>query len=202
MAITVLGIAGSTRRGGNSETLLDRALDGAKHAGAEIDKLALGDLAISPCICPLSEDCTPTGVCTVLDDMQSLYARLLNADLIFIAFGVTFRGVPAQTKAMFDRTQPLWIKKYVMGEDLRQERGPGKAVILATADRDDPTEFDGAIQATRSWLVSIHFREEARLLVPSLIRPTDVLTNTEALAQAHDLGERLALEGQSAAARP
>ena len=182
--------------------MLDRALDGAKHAGGETHKLTLGDLAISPCICPLSEDCTPTGVCTVLDDMQSLYARLRSADLIFIAFGVTFRGVPAQTKAMFDRTQPLWIKKYVMGDDLRNGRGSGKALILATADRDDPTEFDGAIQATRSWLVSIHFREAARLLVPGLIRPTDVLANTEALTRAHDLGERLAQEEQSAAARP
>ena len=202
MAITVLGIAGSTRRGGNSETLLDRALDGATHAGAETHKLTLGDLAISPCICPQSEDCTPTGVCTVLDDMQSLYARLLSADLIFIAFGVTFRGVPAQTKAMFDRTQPLWIKKYIMGQDLRNGRGPGKALIIATADRDDPLEFDGAIQATRSWLVSIHFREGARLLVPGVVRPTDVLANTEALTQALDLGESLAREEQSVAARP
>ena len=200
MTITVLGIAGSTRRGGNSEALLDRALEGAGQAGASTDKLTLQDMAISPCICPQSEDCLPTGVCTVLDDMQGLYARLLSADLIFIAFGVTFRGVPAQTKALFDRTQPLWIRKYVMGHDLRQDRGPGKALILATADRDDPSEFDGAIQATRSWLVSVHFREEARLLVSGLVRPTDVLSKTGALTEAYDLGARLASEEQASAA--
>ena len=199
MTITVLGIAGSTRRG-NSEALLDRALEGAGQAGASTDKLTLQEMAISPCICPQSEDCMPTGVCTVLDDMQGLYARLLSADLIFIAFGVTFRGVPAQTKALYDRTQPLWIRKYVMGHDLRKDRGPGKALILATADRDDPSEFDGAMQATRSWLVSVHFREEARLLVSGLVRPTDVLSNTGALAEAYDLGARLAREEQASAA--
>ena len=191
MTISVLGIAGGTRRGGNSETLLERALDGARSHGAHTELIRLLDLSISPCICPQSEDCLLTGVCTVLDDMQSLYARLRAVDLIYIAFPVTFRGVPAQTKALFDRTQPLWVRKYQMGQQLRRESEPGKALIIATADRDDPTEFDGAMQATRSWLVSMHFLEAARLLVPSVVRAHDVLEKQDALREAYELGAGL-----------
>ena len=191
VAISVLGIAGGTRRGGNSETLLERALAGARDAGADTELVRLLDLTISPCICPQSEDCMLTGVCTVLDDMQGLYAKLRSVDLIYIAFPVTFRGVPAQTKALYDRTQPMWVRKYMMGQQLRRDDESGRALIIATADRDDPSEFDGAIQATRSWLVSMHFREAARLLVPGLVRATDVLGKPEALAEAHELGARL-----------
>ena len=194
MTISVLGIAGGTRRGGNSEALLERALAGAQDAGAKTELIRLLDLSISPCICPQSEDCMLTGVCTVLDDMQALYAKLRAVDLIYIAFPITFRGVPAQTKALFDRAQPLWVRKYVMGQPLRRGGEAGRALIIATADRDDPTEFDGAAQATRSWLVSLHFREVARLFVSGVVRPTDVLDKPDALAEAYETGRRLAGE--------
>jgi len=191
VAISVLGITGGTRRGGNSETLLERALAGAHDSGADTELISLLDLSISPCICPQSEDCMPTGICTVLDDMQALYAKLRSVDLIYIAFPVTFRGVPAQTKALYDRTQPMWVRKYVMGQQLRRDTDPGRALIIATADRDDPTEFDGAVQATRSWLVSMHFREAERLLVSGVVRPSDVQGKPDILTKAYELGARL-----------
>lgn len=197
MTISVLGIVGGPRRQGNSETLLDRALDGARSAGAKTEKLLLLDLRISPCICPQSEDCLPTGLCTVIDDMQPLYARLRAVDVVFLAFPITFRGVPAQTKALFDRTQSLWVMKYKLGRTLRTAPGIGKGFIIATADRDDPNEFDGAIQATRSWLVSFHFKEEARLLVRGLDKRQDVLRRPDALQEAYDIGARLVMEPTS-----
>ncbi len=197
MAISVLGIAGGTRRGGNSESLLEQALAGAEDAGAQTQFIRLLDLLIRPCICPQSEDCLPTGICTVLDDMQGLYAQLRTVDLIYIAFPVTFRGVPAQTKALYDRTQPLWVRKYKMGHHLRRDNETGRALIIASAERDDPSEFDGAVQATRSWLVSMHFLEAARLLVSGLVRPTDVMARPEALAEARGLGGRLVREEQA-----
>ncbi|MCY4575160.1 MAG: hypothetical protein OXC55_00920, partial [Chloroflexi bacterium] len=72
----------------------------------------------------------------------------------------------------------------------------GRALIIATADRDDPTEFDGAVQATRSWLVSMHFLEAGRLLVAGVVRPNDVLDKSDALAEAYELGARL-VRGES-----
>ena len=192
----MLGIAGGTRRGGNSETLLERALAGARDVGADTELINLLDLSINPCICPQSEDCMLTGVCTVLDDMQTLYAKLRVVDLIYIAFPIAFRGVPAQTKALYDRTQPLWIRKYVMGQQLRRDKEAGRALIIATADRDDPTEFDGAVQATRSWLVSMHFRETERLLVAGVVRPTDVQGKPDDLLEAYELGARLVRDSE------
>ena len=46
--LKVLGIMGSPRFGGNSDTLLDSALKGAKEGGAECEKIRLCDLNIFP----------------------------------------------------------------------------------------------------------------------------------------------------------
>ncbi len=197
MEPSVLAIAGGTRPDGNSESLLDQAIAGAIEAGARVEKVRLVDRRIAPCICPQSEDCLPTGVCTILDDMQDLYLRLRSSDAVFLAFPITFRGVPAQTKAMFDRTQALWVAKYKLGRAVRQSSGTGKGLVIATADRDDPKEFDGAMQATRSWLVSFDFKEELRLLLNGLVRQHDVNLHPSYLKQSFEAGRTLVTEQES-----
>ena len=199
MTVSVLAIAGGTRAGGNSETLLDEAAAGAEAAGARVERVRLLERRIAPCICPHSEDCLPTGTCTVLDDMQALYRRLQSVDAVFLAFPVAFRGVPAQTKVMFDRTQALWAAKYKLGRTVRRVPGTGRGLVIATADREDPHEFDGVVQATRSWFVSFHFREERRLLFGGLERPRAVLAHPEYLRRCYEEGYTLAAE---AAAEP
>ena len=50
MALKVLAFAGSPRRGGNSETLLDWVLDAMRsEPGVEVEKIALTDANINQC---------------------------------------------------------------------------------------------------------------------------------------------------------
>ena len=46
----ILAIYGSPRRQGNSSLLLDKAVEGALEAGAEVEKLVLRDLKMAPCL--------------------------------------------------------------------------------------------------------------------------------------------------------
>ncbi|MDP7618823.1 MAG: NAD(P)H-dependent oxidoreductase, partial [Dehalococcoidia bacterium] len=135
---------------------------------------------------------------TIVDDMQDLYHRLRSVDVVFLAFPITFRGVPAQTKAMFDRTQALWVTKYKLGRAVRRSSETGKGLVIATADRDDPDEFDGAMQATRSWLVSFDFKEELRLLFKALVRQHDVNLHPTYLKQSFEAGRVLVADQESA----
>ena len=50
MSVKVLGIYGSPRKGGNTDLLLDRVLEGAGSADAEIKKLYVRKLSISGCL--------------------------------------------------------------------------------------------------------------------------------------------------------
>ncbi|MEO0250314.1 MAG: flavodoxin family protein [candidate division WOR-3 bacterium] len=75
-----LGIWGSPRPGGNSEVLLNAFLDGAAAEGAEIEKVALQKLKISPCL--EIYHCFKDGTCPIKDDMLPLYDKLLAADVV------------------------------------------------------------------------------------------------------------------------
>ena len=76
----ILGIWGSHRKGGNSEALLDAFLKGAAQGGAEVEKVALRELKITPCL--EIYHCFKDGTCPIKDDMQALYPKLLEADVV------------------------------------------------------------------------------------------------------------------------
>ena len=108
----VLGIAGSPRRGGNTDLLLEQAMVGAKSVGAETETIVLSKLSIEPC--RHCDGCLAEGQCVIDDDMQSIYPKLRQADRIILASPMFFMGITAQAKAMIDRCQALWAIKYVL----------------------------------------------------------------------------------------
>jgi len=78
-----LGIMGSPRIKGNTDLLLDEALNGAQSQGAEVDKLVVDKLKIAPC--REFYGCLMDGNCVIRDDMDDIYPKLLNADIVIVA---------------------------------------------------------------------------------------------------------------------
>ena len=112
----VLGLAGSPRRRGNTETLLDTFLEGAAAAGAEVEKVAVAELQIEPCV--ECDSCWQDGRCVTEDGYQELCEKLVAADVIAVASPVYFWSVPAQLKVVIDRSQCQWVRKQVLGASL------------------------------------------------------------------------------------
>ncbi|MBM4429510.1 MAG: flavodoxin family protein, partial [Chloroflexi bacterium] len=69
----ILAIAGSPRRGGNTDRLLDQAIAGAESAGSMVERFVLSKLQVAPCI--ECNRCFETGRCAVQDDYQVLYDK-------------------------------------------------------------------------------------------------------------------------------
>jgi arsenate reductase len=110
----VAGLQGSPRKKGNTDYLLDRFLEQAVSFGAETVKIQVAEKNILPCIgC---NSCMKTGQCVIQnDDMFSeMYSLLQKADVIVAATPVFFYGPTAQLKALIDRSQTLWSRKYVL----------------------------------------------------------------------------------------
>jgi multimeric flavodoxin WrbA len=61
----VLGINGSPREGGNTETLVNEVLRGAEEAGASTEMVFLNKLEIKPC--QACNSCYKTGTCAQKD---------------------------------------------------------------------------------------------------------------------------------------
>ncbi|MEA3296603.1 MAG: flavodoxin family protein, partial [candidate division Zixibacteria bacterium] len=110
MALRVLGIMGSPRTGSNTDILLDAALEGAAGAGARVEKLSINRLQVAPC--RECYQCRVEGVCVIRDDMDEVGKKLLAADRVIIASPIFFYGLSGQLKALVDRGQSYWIRKY------------------------------------------------------------------------------------------
>jgi multimeric flavodoxin WrbA len=98
----ILAICCSPRKKGNTEILLKEALAAAKKAGAEVEFFSVAGKTIEPCIA--CDACRKDGVCTLKDDMQELYDKMLAADGIIFGTPVYFYNMTAQCKAVMDRT--------------------------------------------------------------------------------------------------
>jgi multimeric flavodoxin WrbA len=110
----VLGIVCSSRKEGNTETLVREALSGASEKGADTDIISFAGLNFGPCTGCGS--CVKTGECVVDDDMKSVYLKLLSADGIIIGTPVYFWTVTAQAKLLMDRTYSLHHDKKLKGK--------------------------------------------------------------------------------------
>jgi multimeric flavodoxin WrbA len=105
----ILAVSGSPRKGGNTEILLNEALDGAKTEGAEVELYRLSDKDIKPC--DGCWTCMKEGQCHIKDDMQELYEKFFAADGIIIGTPIYYYAMTAQTKTMIDRSMPMGHSK-------------------------------------------------------------------------------------------
>ncbi len=185
----VLAIAGSPRRHGNSERLLDACISGLADAGADVDELVVVEHDIHPC--RGCNACSSTGECVIVDDMRDIYPRIDDADAIVVASPVFFATVPAVLKALFDRMQPYWARRYALGGDA-PERRPG--AILIARGGGDPYGPEAAVTTTKSVFGVLGIDCLDVLDVEHVDGPADMGTHPDALESAKALGERLAQE--------
>jgi len=184
----VLGIMGSPRRRSNTEILLDRALAGAKEAGAEVEKVVLSQLKISPCREIYA--CLKDGNCAIKDDMQWLYAKLLEADYIIFASPIFFYSITGQAKAMVDRCQALWVRRYVLGmgkEDSRTRRG----VFISVGATRGKRLFDGAVLTVKYFFEAVGVKYAGDLLIRGIDSKAQIKEHPTAVQDAFRLGQQL-----------
>ena len=108
MSKKVLIISASPRQGGNSDTLCDQFLSGAKEAGHAVEKVFLRKYKINYCMgCGV---CNNTHSCVQRDDMKDLLNKMVNADVIVLSTPVYFYTMDGQLKTFIDRCVPRYTE--------------------------------------------------------------------------------------------
>ena len=186
----VLGIAGSPRRKGNTDLLLEEVLKGAKDAGAEIKTIVLNDLDITAC--QHCDACLEAGECRIKDDMQMVYRELEAADRIALASPIQFMGITAQAKAMIDRCQSLWVKKYVLKVPPLGDDRPRKGIFISVGGRKVPDLFEAALVTVKTFFRIINVEYAGDLLFTGIDEKGTIKEHPDALDQAYLIGEKLA----------
>ncbi len=138
----ILGLQGSPRKGGNTDTFLAAFLEKAGQAGAAVKTIQVARAGIVPCKgCGY---CETHGTCVISDDPMSteIFGLLRQADLVVAATPVFFYGISAQLKVLIDRCQTLWSRKYVykLKDPLAATR---KGLLFSVAASRGRQLFDG-----------------------------------------------------------
>jgi multimeric flavodoxin WrbA len=188
----VLGILGSPRKGGNTELLLEEALKGAEAEGAEVERLRITDYNIIPCKECLA--CYKDGNCIILDDMAKIYPKLLEADIILLASPIFFYGVTAWAKALIDRCQALWSRKYQLKDPSYGKEGrKRKGFFISVGGTKGQKTFEGAILTAKYFFDVLNAEYAGELVLREVDAKGDVLKHPEALQQAYEAGRKLVL---------
>jgi len=191
--VRVLGIHGSPRHRGNSHLLLEEALAGATEAGAQTELIRAVDYQITGCI--ECNACFETGRCRIKDRYQELYDTFIACEAIVVSTPVFFMNVPAQLKAVIDRSQCFWAKRYILEQPVIEEglTRPGGLIVVGGSKSRKMFE---AVKLT------VHYFFDALGVEPTeeqYINQVDdagaIHRHPEALAEARRLGARLAAAG-------
>lgn len=173
----VLGIVGSPRLGGNTDSLVDEVLAGAEEAGASTEKVILNKLDIKPC--QACNSCYKTGQCAQKDDMADLLDKMIQSDLWVLGTPIYWWGPTAQFKAFLDR----WYHP-------KHQEFKGKRVILVIplggGNETYARHTTGLLEDVLKYL-NIELVES--VLAPGFNRRGDVKNDTSLINKARKAGK-------------
>ena len=180
--MNILGISGTPRKGGNSEILLDAALEPFVEAGWGVTKILLSEKKIGPCTgC---ETCTDSEVCFIDDDMGEVYEAYKKCGAIIISAPAYWRNVPAQLKALFDRT-------YAMKGSRPLEGKFGGAIAVGRGSCGGQSIVLGIIYNFYLSCGALCVPGELNGVSAAADKPGDILDQLRRLEQARILGRKV-----------
>jgi len=187
----LLGIHGSPRKGGNSDILLERALQGARDAGAEVSELRARGLKLEGC--RECGGCDETGQCVVDDEMQRVYGLLKEADAIIVATPIFFYTVPAQLKAVIDRCQAPWnARRLNKPREQWKDHGSGRGYLIAVGATKGARLFENVELVAKYFFDALDMSYQGAVLFRGVDEKGAIAGRTESLQQAYELGSRAA----------
>ncbi|MCG6946600.1 MAG: flavodoxin family protein [Deltaproteobacteria bacterium] len=188
MSVKVLGIYGSPRKGGNTDLLLDRILEGAQAAGAKVESIYARKLKMSGCI--ECGSCDDTGECAVHDDMDTVYPLLQEADVIFLASPNFFYNVTAQVKLLIDRSQAMWSKRLLEKTPAqRRKYDGGKGYLICVGATKGKNLFVGVELTAKYFFDALDMSYEEGLLLDRIEAKGEIKKHPDVLEQGFNLGK-------------
>ncbi|MGA2191954.1 MAG: flavodoxin family protein [Nitrospirota bacterium] len=187
----VLGFSGSPRVNGNTELLLKELLRGASDAGADTEMVQVRKVRFDPCIS--CNRCFATGRCEVEDEFQPIYDKIIEADHIVLASPIYFMGLTAWAKALVDRCQCFWAKKYVLKEPVPNYKGnlERRGIFISTAGSNVKQAFDGAVFTVKFFFDAIGVVPYKNLLYHNVDEKGAIKDHPTALKEAYETGREL-----------
>ena len=176
----IMAIVGSPRPEGNTDLLIDQALEEAESRGAETEKIILSQYLVGPCLG--HQNCNSFEKCKQDDDIPEILYKFRYAEGVILGSPVYYYGITAQMKAFIDRNYFL----YRHGIPL-SARCAGLVVVAGGGG------IDQTVRALRRYVkLSTEIPDEKILIVTGYAsQPGDVKSNPSLLEEARNMGAQM-----------
>ncbi|NTV29522.1 MAG: flavodoxin family protein [Candidatus Omnitrophica bacterium] len=137
MSKNILVIAGSPKKDGNTDTLVDWFTQGARSRGANVEVVRSAFLKYKTGGCISCRVCQSSDVyeCVIRDEASPVLEKMARVDVIVMATPLYFFGPSAQLKVIFDRMFSLY--KWDNAAGTMQTPLKGKTLILLASAFED-----------------------------------------------------------------
>jgi multimeric flavodoxin WrbA len=191
-AVKILAIQGSPRPEGNTQAVLDIALDAATEAGGTVEVIQLAEYQdLAGCIeCFACQQTPDAPGCVVEDDMQEVLAKVIQADVIVLATPVFCWAPTWYLKMVLDRFYCLF--KFESETEIRclLEGRKMAAVISAGGDENDGADL---VLDMCQRMAKFSKTEWLGALVAANVKSPDAIRADSALVErAREFGKKLA----------
>jgi multimeric flavodoxin WrbA len=124
--------------------------------------------------------------------MEKIFPKLLEADVVILASPIFFYGVTAWAKALIDRSQALWARKYLLKDPSLGKKGKKrKGFFISVGATKGQKIFEGAILTVKYFFDVLNTEYVGELLFRGVEAKEDILKHPEALQQAFEAGRKL-----------
>jgi len=175
----VLGLQGSPRKKGNTNYLISTFMEAAEKSGARTIAIDVTQKDIIPC--KEYTVCEKKGFCPIDDYVkEEIYPLLRQADVVVVASPIFFYNMSAQLKAVVDRCQMFWARKYRL-----KLRDPGanmrRGFLLSAGATRGKNLFEGLQLTTQYFFDAICAKFEGSLTYRGIEGPKDMAAHPSVL---------------------
>lgn len=176
----ILALLASPRKMGNSEILLREALKNFRKSDITIVRTC--DLSVT--FCHSCGYCEKKGFCKIKDDFQKVSSLLVKSDIVVVSSPIYFYGLPSHFKAIIDRSQSAWSKKYLLKKTPPKQRPVYTILVGGTKGKK---LFVGSLLALKYFFDVFNLVNSGELLARGIDKKGEVLQHPEILLSAKKL---------------
>jgi arsenate reductase len=168
----VLGFQGSPRKKGNTSFLLSSFMQAAESLGAQTRIIEVTQKNIIPC--KEYVVCERKGFCPIDDDIKTeIYPLIRQAEVVVLASPIFFFNMTAQLKAVVDRCQLFWARKYKL-KLTDPAKKTKRGFLLSVGASKGKSLFEGLQLTAKYFFDAIDARFEGSLTYREIEGPKDM----------------------------
>lgn len=181
----VLVLLGSPRKDGNSALLAEQIAKGARSEGAQVTTVFLHGMNIAPCKSCYACQGPGSKGCSVDDEMQDLYPKMIEADAWVVASPVYWFTMSGQTK--------IWMDRSFAFPAYAEDPFSNKRIAIAMSYGGEDPFDSGCVNALRTFQDAYAYvgSKIVGFVYGSAMKAGEIGKNAAVMEAAEELGKKL-----------